>query len=375
MKVLKNQQGSAMILTLMVMVVLVILTTAILQFTHTEVLHGRIEEQSKQAYYLARTGAEAAVSIWLQQGASSKPDGKVKRVYFNAETNQFQVTEPAVSGGYFDVTIEKPDATEDPWRIISTGTVGKHSQTVSLITYPFSHGSDLGWYDENGKIEEGNFQELEEEFIFLLLDQGKTFMPEDKYYEDYHGSFSANTLVFASPLKIDLGDYNTMYNSTVIEAVNKTFTVEAESVYFDDVEVSYARPGSGSHWLYGSWSRTNRKGSLVLQVPEGQGIPYNEVGGTYGHIYGKVYFDGNNVKRQEYQWNRRIQLLIAHYFYVTAINNGAQITNTNGEALAGNSYYFRHGTDLLNIMPGDLIPFTDDTERPPLRGIKPYYWE
>lgn len=371
MKPLETQQGAAMILVLMVMMVLTILTVAMLQFTYTEVLHVSIEEQSKQAYYLARTGAEAAVSVWLQEAAMNKPEGKVQRVYFNVETDEFQIMEPIVSGGYFDVAIKREDDSEGLWKITSTGTVGNQSRTVHIITFPFAHGLDLGWYDEDGEIQEGHFKELDEEFIYLSLNTSKVFIPKEK--DDFHGSFSAKQIIFGSPLKIDLGIPDSQGNIYEANVNTKEFTVEAEGIFFHDVEISHCPARNYSNW-FGTWSRPEGNGKIILKVPdELEGVPYNEVpGGIIGRKYGKVYFDGENVFRKNYQWNAN--WLLGFYNFRIVPQNKVQIAY-NGNNLASNSYYFRSGIDLLNLKSGDLIPFNDDTERPALRGIKPYYWE
>ncbi|MEW9123785.1 MAG: hypothetical protein AB2421_13830 [Thermotaleaceae bacterium] len=378
MKLLKNEKGSSLILILMIMMVIVILSTAVLQLTSTELLQVSIEEKSKRAYYLARAGAEAAVSAWLQEAASNKPEGALKRVYLNLDTDTFQLNKPTACGGYFDVTIEKIDEPGSErhgfTQITSTGTVDNYSRTVRIITYPFAYGLDLGWYNEAGKIGEYHNKEFDEEFVYLSLNQNKIFTCEDK--AEYNGSFGAKQIVLGSPIKIDLGALNNQgYRYEPV--YNKTFTVSAESIYFDNIEISYCPETRYSHWFYGSWTRTQRNGRLILKVPEElAGIPYTEVpGGTFNTKYGKVYFDGEKIVRQNYKWNASWILLLGFYDFRIEINGSPTQISYKGKTLAGNAYYFKDGTDLLNIKEGDLIPIIDNTERPKLKGIKPYYWE
>lgn len=383
MKYLKNKQGFVMVMVIMLMATLVILSSTIIFIANNAVLRSHKEEEAMQAYYLARTGAEAAVSAWLQKGASNKPVGEIKRVYFNVESGDFQTNVPAKSGGYFEAKIEEPVGDKDPWRIISTGVVGKYSKTVSLITYSFSN--DPGWYTHdggNGIINNGEHEFYDEEIVYLSLDQGKIFKPNnlDQRTGDggtipvnFEGSIEAETIIFANPLKIDLGN---VVSNKVSNPENKKLIVSAERIVFDDVEVSFAPKGSGRVFLIGKWEREALRGELILKVPEGKGIPGNDsrINGKATDKYGEVYFEGKDLKKQNYKWYA--DWLIVFTYHIKPDGVPSQI-KYNGKDLAGNAFYFKNNTNLLEPKAGDfvLMDDEDEMERPSLKGVKPYYWE
>jgi hypothetical protein len=119
MHILRNEKGMALPLVLIVMVVLFILGVALLQYATTEAVQVSRSEKSMQAYYLARSGAEAmaehlinnpsAVSQYLNKtGTGSVPD----------------------SGGSFSVQVTE-DA-DGNIRIESTGSVEDVSERLIL---------------------------------------------------------------------------------------------------------------------------------------------------------------------------------------------------------------------------------------------------
>ena len=73
---LNNQNGAAMMLALIVMMVLAVLGTALWHVAMNETLHASIDQKSRQAYYLARTGAEAGMGVWMrEERVAHKPVG------------------------------------------------------------------------------------------------------------------------------------------------------------------------------------------------------------------------------------------------------------------------------------------------------------
>ena len=62
-------------------------------------------------------------------------------------------------------------------------------------------------------------------------------------------------------------------------------------------------------------------------------------------------------------------------YYLISKNGETPIKDKSNEELAGNTYYFKDGTNLLDIKNKDLIPYDKDFEVPPLKDVKPYYWE
>jgi type II secretory pathway pseudopilin PulG len=125
---LSNNRGSTMIMVLMVMVVLLILGTALMSTSVADNRFAAKNEDRIQAYYIARTGAQA-VAEYIIHGEASEIIGKT------SEPNT------QIGGGSFTVTVEE-DADNNVYNIISVGEYNDTTQTAKIRIS--STGSGVG---------------------------------------------------------------------------------------------------------------------------------------------------------------------------------------------------------------------------------------
>ena len=115
--------------------------------------------------------------------------------------------------------------------------------------------------------------------------------------------------------------------------------------------------------------------TVILRLPdENGGTPGSEIGGELGFNYGKVYFDGSTVSKTEFTGTRTdVKFLGFTYAYDYKITKGV---TEELETLAGNAFWFKHGTDLLNIGDKDLILLDSEYSRADeLKDLQPFVWE
>ncbi|HPZ30928.1 MAG TPA: hypothetical protein PLW17_05700, partial [Limnochordia bacterium] len=164
--------------------------------------------------------------------------------------------------------------------------------------------------------------------------------------------FSARAVAFEK--SIDFAQGGTASAWLVISGalrlpVAKTLVVEAEYVFFKDITLLYAEPSVDPLAPPAQYS-------LVLRIPAGRG---QEIG---GQRYGEVYFDGGSVAKKQFVWSRGPGIL-ADYMLTGSGYEPEEIHTYEGVPLAGNAFYFRDGTDLLNPGPGQLIPIPDEKQK------------
>jgi type II secretory pathway pseudopilin PulG len=114
----KNEQGSALITVLLVMVVLMILGAALMNTSVAENRFATKNEDRLQAYYIARTGAQA-VAEFIIHGDASDIIGKT------SEPNT------QIGGGNFTVSVEE-DEEDNIYNIISIGEYNGTTQTAKI---------------------------------------------------------------------------------------------------------------------------------------------------------------------------------------------------------------------------------------------------
>ncbi len=147
---IRDEKGAAMIVALLVMVVLLLLGTALWQYSTSDTIHVAMDEKRMQAYYLARAGADATLEIWMQSDNESRPSGESEPVYFDEDQGSF-TSDYIENAGKFVVTI---NTNGDVTSIESIGTVDDISQKVTVnVSAASQYGHDLGWYDQtSGRI-------------------------------------------------------------------------------------------------------------------------------------------------------------------------------------------------------------------------------
>src|SRR5690554_1691703 len=97
-KYLKNRNGGALIMVILVMLILTILGSAVLRIAAAENIFAAKNEDKLQAHYIARSGAVAVAEYMIQLGEI--PDGFVG----NTSSTNYQI-----GGGEFTVSINKDE--------------------------------------------------------------------------------------------------------------------------------------------------------------------------------------------------------------------------------------------------------------------------
>ncbi len=388
MNALKNERGAALVVVMIALFVISLLSGALWQYSMFDTMHTIRQEKEMRAFYLARAGAEAAMAAWQKTPALQTGSFQSKEVYLDTENGEFKDTLPAKPGGYYTVKIENiaiidADNKDTKWtEVIATGVVDGYYRTVTLITQPFVSGHSLTpkWYNEIiGIISAGNY-DTHNRYVSVIPNSSEISLQTRSNSSDVEASFNAGYLRFEKPLVIDIGNVTGEeihfilvgsfggYNKPLH---NKTLNASAEVVEFSNITLTHL---PRNVFLLGLAldglllkGKSAQIGSLILCVPAGGGIDGKSIGGNQGERYGKVLFKGD-VKTQNYEWKRNNYLAFSRY-YIQA-KSKQDTRNSSGEKLAGNAYYFRHGTDLLSIKAGDLI-MTDATDD----DLRLYFWK
>lgn len=96
--------------------------------------------------------------------------------------------------------------------------------------------------------------------------------------------------------------------------------------------------------------------------------------------YGIVFFDGQKVQLQNLGWKVSLDPL---RWYIELVDSPQplyiEVLNESGQKepreLAGQAFYFRDGTDLLNLQEKDLIPIEEDVGRARIfDDFRPFIW-
>ena len=371
MRIKSDQEGiAAMGVVIMLLVVLSLLGTALWQYSMFEINAARRNEEYLQALYLAQAGAEAAKEFWLNAGVSNKPEGSLERVYYNLDTGEFQLEEPERYLGFFDVTI-KINMDESSYKhnlteIISTATVGNISRTVTLVTYPHRFGHELNpiWYEENeGYI--NTRMPYYTPYEDMIVVKPQTSLRFQSAHLPGSATFSASSILFEVQIDLDPGqavvDYD--YDGNIRDGF---LYIESESIFFDEIIMMYAPE---RRFRFGGTFPEVERG-VILKVPEGKVIPGSQIPGADQLAqYGRVHF-GNRVVKQIYNWK--------WFIFYHLSKNGQETVKVNSQPVEGKSFYFRDGTDLLNLNPrldsADLIEIKDDFAWSQFYN-KRFFWE
>jgi Tfp pilus assembly protein PilX len=304
----KKRKGAALLVVILVMAVLVILGTAILNISLSETNQAAYEDKRMQAHYLARSGAEAALSAWENSSEADKPSGAAETVYLDS-SNQFVDTSTNMIGK-FDVTVTSPAGANTDTVITSIGTVGNVTQTVTVTIKtttsqvpvpPLSLsdallGHSLDWYDfTSGQI---NTE------VHPSAPSGKTVKFEAKGGKGLKlpnknspaVTYQADKMVFISP----------------VQTLHNTITLISNIIVFNSTV---------------DFSNKNEKEKLVLKYPSPGG--FNISGTTYGVVYfqnvGYYFQNGVELKTQSDITSKLIKIPIT------------DITNYNNPYLSGNT--------------------------------------
>ncbi|SES71473.1 hypothetical protein SAMN05660297_00358 [Natronincola peptidivorans] len=128
-KYLYNQKGMVLPLVLILFMVLFLLSVVALNISSADNRHSTYQAKRMQAYYLARSGAEALGNYIVNQSESLTPSqlGSLINNISNITSEEIKLDDN--DEGYFEILVEQND---DELNIISTGNVGDVQDTVIL---------------------------------------------------------------------------------------------------------------------------------------------------------------------------------------------------------------------------------------------------
>lgn len=153
---IKNRKGSAFAVTMMVLLVLSVLITAYLTLSLTEYKTAIRTEKQKQAYYIARAGAEAVAKHIMDN-----PDPESVQALLDAPAPSSRVS---LGNGAFEV--EVIGSIDTKIIVESTGYVGDVSQEARLTLIPHSSAWEPP-FEEGGEIQLHSAGVFAEEGIYL----------------------------------------------------------------------------------------------------------------------------------------------------------------------------------------------------------------
>ena len=124
-----NESGSVLALTLVIMLVLMILGTALLNMSLAENKFAIKQEDKMQAYYIARSGAQAVAEYMVLDN-----HGDAKNMVGTSATNN------SVGGGSFTVSVTQDPVNASIINVVSTGNFKNTTQSAKLNVYKTSAG-------------------------------------------------------------------------------------------------------------------------------------------------------------------------------------------------------------------------------------------
>jgi len=158
-KYIKNRNGWAMVLTMVLIAVVPILATALYMYSSSAIIQIQRYTEMEQARYLARSGTDALIKVWLDADAGNKPEGEVERVYFTNQkkfVRKSELTENEIENntiGYCDSIITSyTDSSSENYGssvIQTTAYVNGITQTYIVKTSSILTGAELGWYSQS----------------------------------------------------------------------------------------------------------------------------------------------------------------------------------------------------------------------------------
>lgn len=127
---IKSESGSVLAMTLIVMLVLGILGTVLLNISLAENKFANHNEDKMQAYYIARSGAQAVAEYMVQDNN----DDAVDIIGFSTVAND------QIGGGEFSLDVQEDATDSNTINIVSTGTYNGITQTAKIQVTKTSEG-------------------------------------------------------------------------------------------------------------------------------------------------------------------------------------------------------------------------------------------
>jgi hypothetical protein len=136
MNSIKSQKGAAMIVALIAVMVLSFLGAALWMYSVTDTIQVDRDKKLAQAYYIARSGADATADYILRNPDALTP--QVMAEYIE-ELNGKESRDTIFGGGTFTVKVDKTEISSGVHEITitSTGTIGDTTNTAKLTVEQF----------------------------------------------------------------------------------------------------------------------------------------------------------------------------------------------------------------------------------------------
>lgn len=362
----KEQRGQAIPVALLVLVVVVILGFSLYDFSQNDQLLVGRNQDAKQAEYLARAGVDAAKDWWRQQDPKPIATKAFDRIYLT-QSGDYVLSDPGTSKlGYTDVNITYTSGTNNKWTVTSTAVVNDakreiHADSTSLVANAQLISMSPPWYQwdhatnpDEAYIQKGdNIQTVEidgnDRNVYVhdampgvaIIGRTDGNFNNDELRliddnDDCRVAYAASALFFDSPLDLRLW-------GGIFKGAREGFLVaSAETIVFNRrVDIRYG-------WLGG--------GVLVLSVPDGLGIPGQEIVPATGSeskvvlnaLYGKVYFSEFRVDGSS------MSSISNKGFYFRKKSDGIVLFDDDSYNSAYNTL----------IGSGDLIPINTSVSKP-----------
>ncbi len=225
MYIIKDEKGAAMIVALLVMVVLLLLGSALWQYSTADTIHVAMDEQRMQAYYLARAGADSALQAWKESDPDDRLSGYSDIVYLDAVTGEFVLEPPLEEAGRFTVTITEESGNTE---IISIGEIGGLTQQVTVTvssSFKYGHECEPPWYNKTSGQFNSNFEEYEESGTVIL--EADSALKHPANYDSI--TFKADALFFESSLGMPLLNEIHLHAETVVFTAQIRFGIGAKA--------------------------------------------------------------------------------------------------------------------------------------------------
>lgn len=275
-----KEDGAALIIVMILIIVIPVFLGAILQYSLLSQKSVITKRKNTQAYYLARAGAEAVIEAWKQYDLSEKPETisdtnkvKIDKLYL---TNNGQFVRKIPKKDYIgsvNVTIKKED--DHTRTFTAVADVNGKKQTVTATVSAYVDGKNVDWYDEeNGsyKINAGsNADTAEYNGISYTI----------RYHDPIPGVVVSGDKNHELELRNNNDENKVAYIADMIE-----FKSEFDFVgYGDDYGGLVA---SGETLIFNKEINLEDRlsdNTLILNVPDGLGIKLKDKAGIYGRVY------------------------------------------------------------------------------------------
>lgn len=344
-----DQRGIALPLVLMLLIVLSILGTAAWTASQSSLKQAAILNPQLQAKYLARSAVDATISAWTEEWYAD-PNNVTTSAHFytryDDSTNEFVKSNASESTkDKFIETTQTYDSSTGICTIISKATVkGKTAQVQAISEPVYSVTSTPSLWVKNDTIQPN----LDPNYNYSKRKNGVN------YYSSYHysdGVVFVNTSKSNNPLYLDK---DTRYNDHRVNLIG----YQAKKIIYNCPVNLYDRT---MHWIpvipgydrvYAHivtaeqiWFMKNitigdgRYGTLILNLPEGKGIP--------GQI---VYQKVKNNKDVRDKVDLDARYGIVRFAGVTVLGSFFDSENDD-DNIRGRTFYFREpdGEDVLII--------------------------